>query len=157
MLPEGPEPSLAHLMDLIMMMILGGRERTRAEHEALLGPEGYTLVRDTPLTAVLPWRLLEFQHRVTYHSLTPRAALAHAAAGASYGQLRQTRIRARTLVLHGTADTAAEVTAFLRPSQAEASRCWPCRSQARSSPGPPLVTSSGSAPGRMGRWYSSSA
>ena len=61
-LPDGPEPSLAHLMDLIMMMALGGRERTRAEHEALLGPEGYTLVRDTPLAAVLPWRVLEFQH-----------------------------------------------------------------------------------------------
>jgi predicted O-methyltransferase YrrM len=60
-LPEGPEPSLAHLMDLIMMMILGGRERTRAEHEAMLGPEGYELVRDTPLDAVLPWRILEFQ------------------------------------------------------------------------------------------------
>ena len=60
-LPDGPEPSLAHLMDLIMMMVLGGRERTRAEHEALLGPEGYTLVRDTPLTEVLPWRVLEFE------------------------------------------------------------------------------------------------
>jgi hypothetical protein len=48
-------------MDLIMMMLLGGRERTRAEHEALLGPEGYTLVRDTPLTEVLPWRVLEFE------------------------------------------------------------------------------------------------
>ncbi len=60
-LPDGPEPSLAHLMDLIMMMALGGRERTRAEHEALLGPEGYTLVRDTLLTEVLPWRILEFQ------------------------------------------------------------------------------------------------
>jgi hypothetical protein len=60
-LPDGPEPSLAHLMDLIMMMLLGGRERTRAEHEALLGPEGYTLVRDTPLTEVLPWRVLEFE------------------------------------------------------------------------------------------------
>jgi SAM-dependent methyltransferase len=60
-LPEGPEPSLAHLMDLIMMMILGGRERTRAEHEAMLGAEGYELVRDTPLDAVLPWRILEFQ------------------------------------------------------------------------------------------------
>ena len=33
-LPNAPEPSLAHLMDLIMMMVLGGRERTRAEHEA---------------------------------------------------------------------------------------------------------------------------
>jgi predicted O-methyltransferase YrrM len=60
-LPDGPEPSLAHLMDLIMMMLLGGRERTRAEHEALLGPEGYTLIRDTPLTEVLPWRVLEFE------------------------------------------------------------------------------------------------
>ncbi|MGI8447885.1 MAG: methyltransferase [Streptosporangiaceae bacterium] len=60
-LPEGPEPSLAHLMDLIMMMILGGRERSRAEHEAMLRPEGYELVRDTPLAAVLPWRILEFQ------------------------------------------------------------------------------------------------
>jgi hypothetical protein len=60
-LPDGPEPSLAHLMDLIVMMVLGGRERTRAEHEALLGPEGYTLVRDTPLTEVLPWRVLEFE------------------------------------------------------------------------------------------------
>ena len=62
-LPDGPEPSLAHLMDLIMMMVLGGRERTRAEHEALLGPVGYTLVRDTPLTDVLPWRVLEFERR----------------------------------------------------------------------------------------------
>ena len=61
MLPDGPEPSLAHLMDLIMMMVLGGRERTRAEHEALLHPEGYTLVRDTLLTEVLPWRVLEFE------------------------------------------------------------------------------------------------
>jgi predicted O-methyltransferase YrrM len=60
-LPDGPEPSLAHLMDLIMMMLLGGRERTRAEHEALLGPEGYTLIRDTPLAEVLPWRVLEFE------------------------------------------------------------------------------------------------
>jgi SAM-dependent methyltransferase len=60
-LPDGPEPSLAHLMDLIMMMALGGRERTRAEHEALLRPEGYELVRETALAAVLPWRILEFQ------------------------------------------------------------------------------------------------
>jgi predicted O-methyltransferase YrrM len=61
-LPDGPEPSLAHLMDLIMMMTLGGRERTRAEHEALLGPEGYELVRDTPLPGVMPYRVLEFRH-----------------------------------------------------------------------------------------------
>jgi predicted O-methyltransferase YrrM len=60
-LPEGPEPSLAHVMDLIMMMVLGGRERTRARHQAMLGPEGYELVRDTPLAGVMPWRVLEFQ------------------------------------------------------------------------------------------------
>ena len=60
-LPDGPEPSLAHLMDLIMMMTLGGRERTRAEHEALLRPEGYELVRDTALAGVMPYRVLEFQ------------------------------------------------------------------------------------------------
>jgi SAM-dependent methyltransferase len=63
LLPDGPEPSIAHLMDLIMMLALGGRERTRAEHEALLGPAGYTLVRETPVTDVLPWRVLEFERR----------------------------------------------------------------------------------------------
>ena len=62
-LPDGPEPSLAHVMDLIMLMALGGRERTRAEHEALIGSFGYSMVRDTPLTDVMPWRILEFQRR----------------------------------------------------------------------------------------------
>jgi O-methyltransferase domain len=46
-LPDGPEPSLAHLMDLIMMVAVGGRERTWAEHEVLLGSAGHALVRDT--------------------------------------------------------------------------------------------------------------
>jgi hypothetical protein len=62
MLPDGPEPSLAHIMDLIMLTTLGGRERTPAQHEALMAEEGYTLVRDTPLARVLPWRILEFRH-----------------------------------------------------------------------------------------------
>jgi hypothetical protein len=61
LLPDDAKPSLAHIMDLIMMLVLGGRERTRAEVEALLGPAGYTLVRDTPLTEALPWRILEFE------------------------------------------------------------------------------------------------
>ena len=60
-LPDGPEPSLAHLMDLIMMMAVGGRERTVGELEVLLGAAGYRLARDTPLADVLPWRVLEFQ------------------------------------------------------------------------------------------------
>jgi hypothetical protein len=62
MVPEGPEPSLAHIMDLIMLTTVGGRERTRAQHEALLATAGYALVRDTPLDRVLPWHILEFQH-----------------------------------------------------------------------------------------------
>lgn len=60
-LPDDAEPSQAHIMDLIMMLVLGGRERTRAQFAALLGPVGYTLVRDTPLTERLPWRILEFE------------------------------------------------------------------------------------------------
>jgi O-methyltransferase len=63
MLPDGPEPSLAHVMDLIMLTTLGGRERTRAQHEALMAESGYALVRDTKLAGVLPYRVLEFQRR----------------------------------------------------------------------------------------------
>jgi hypothetical protein len=48
-------------MDLIMLMVVGGRERTRPEHEALLASAGYTLARDTPLDGVLPWHALEYQ------------------------------------------------------------------------------------------------
>ncbi len=61
MLPDGPEPSQAHLMDLIMLTAVGGRERTRAQHEALMAEAGYALVRDTHLARVLPWRILEFR------------------------------------------------------------------------------------------------
>ena len=63
LLPDGPEPSAVHLMDLIMLTALGGRERTSGQHEALLGSCGYTLVRNAPLDKVLPWRILEFQHQ----------------------------------------------------------------------------------------------
>jgi hypothetical protein len=62
-LPDGPEPSLAYLLDLIMLTTLGGRERTTAQHAALLGECGYTLARDTPLSQTMPWRILEFQHQ----------------------------------------------------------------------------------------------
>src|SRR6266702_1108419 len=61
MLPDGPEPSQADLMDLIMLTAVGGRERTRAQHEALMAEAGYALVRDTHLARVLPWRILEFR------------------------------------------------------------------------------------------------
>jgi hypothetical protein len=61
LLPPGPDPSLAHVLDLIMLMALSGRERTSAQLEALAGQAGYSLLRDTALTDVLPWRVLEFR------------------------------------------------------------------------------------------------
>lgn len=60
-LPSGPQPSLAHVMDLLMLMLELGRERTRGEHEALMTSEGYTFVSDTPVTGDLPWHILEFR------------------------------------------------------------------------------------------------
>src|SRR5262249_29958263 len=42
-LPEGPEPSPAHLMDLNMLVMLEGRERTVAEYGALFERAGLKL------------------------------------------------------------------------------------------------------------------
>jgi hypothetical protein len=58
-LPDGPEPSAAHLMDLIMLVLGTGRERTRAELEELMGSFGYSPARTTALTA-MPWQVMEF-------------------------------------------------------------------------------------------------
>jgi hypothetical protein len=44
----------------MMLMLVGGRERTREQHQSLLGPVGYTFVSDTAVTDVLPWHVLEF-------------------------------------------------------------------------------------------------
>lgn len=48
-LPDEPQPSFASLMDLNMLVMLDGRERTRAEYEALLGKAGLHLTRVTQL------------------------------------------------------------------------------------------------------------
>jgi SAM-dependent methyltransferase len=65
-LPSGPEPALGHLMDILMMTMSGGRERTREEHQALIEPAGYAFTRDAPLPlgslgTQAPWRVLEFR------------------------------------------------------------------------------------------------
>ena len=44
-IPEGPQPHLAKLTDMEMLVCLGGRERTRAEFETLLGRSGFSLIR----------------------------------------------------------------------------------------------------------------
>lgn len=47
-LPEGPEPNVAKLTDLNMLVLLGGRERTSREFEALLAAGGWTMVGEHP-------------------------------------------------------------------------------------------------------------
>jgi predicted O-methyltransferase YrrM len=62
LLPSTPEPSLAYLMDLQMMVMMdGGRERTLAEHRSLVAGEGYEFVRDVPIGEVMPAHILEFR------------------------------------------------------------------------------------------------
>jgi SAM-dependent methyltransferase len=63
-LPPVPEPVVGQVMDVLMMVLLGGRERTLDEHRALIEPAGYTFTREVPVGAPAgqqpPWRLLEF-------------------------------------------------------------------------------------------------
>ena len=47
-IPEGNEPSFAKWLDLTMMVIPGGRERTRAEYERILASAGLELTRVVP-------------------------------------------------------------------------------------------------------------
>lgn len=46
---DGNGPSYAKLLDLLMLVLSGGRERTAAEHQALLTKAGFRLVRITPV------------------------------------------------------------------------------------------------------------
>jgi hypothetical protein len=43
-LPEGDEPSYAKVIDLIMLTVVGGKERTQAEWDSLLRAGGFELV-----------------------------------------------------------------------------------------------------------------
>lgn len=49
LLPSAPEPSPVHLMDLHMLVLAGGRERSREEFQTLLSHAGYRLDRIMPL------------------------------------------------------------------------------------------------------------
>ncbi len=64
-LPPVPEPVVGYVMDVLMMVLLGGRERTLEEHRGLIEPAGYTFTREVPVGAPTgqqsPWRLLEFR------------------------------------------------------------------------------------------------
>ena len=47
-LPEGPEPHLAKVLDIIMLTVTGGRERTRADYQSRLASGGFRLDRVVP-------------------------------------------------------------------------------------------------------------
>jgi hypothetical protein len=48
MIPPGDTPHFAKAMDLVMLVMFGGRERTAAEFEALLATAGFSLERTVP-------------------------------------------------------------------------------------------------------------
>jgi len=51
--PSGNEPSFAKLLDLLMLVYAGGRERTEAEYRELLGSAGFQLRRVLPTASGL--------------------------------------------------------------------------------------------------------
>jgi hypothetical protein len=46
--PAGVGPSFSHLLDLHMMVVLGGLERTEAEYRRLFAAHGFRLTRVVP-------------------------------------------------------------------------------------------------------------
>jgi SAM-dependent methyltransferase len=61
LLPSSPQQSSpVHMLDLIMMVGPGGKERTCEQLEALLASSSYTLTRNIPLSQnFLPWHIIE--------------------------------------------------------------------------------------------------
>ncbi len=58
-LPVGDEPHPAKMTDLTMLGLLTGRERTAAEHEALLASAGFTIDRIVPAPPPNPFSIIE--------------------------------------------------------------------------------------------------
>jgi O-methyltransferase domain len=50
-IPDAPGPDWAKTMDIVMLVLPGGRQRTRDEHESLLHTAGFRLERVIPTTS----------------------------------------------------------------------------------------------------------
>ena len=61
LLTKALEPPQPYLMDLLMMAVEGGRERTLTELSALAGAAGYELIRDVPVAWSRPYHAVEFR------------------------------------------------------------------------------------------------
>lgn len=46
--PEEPGPSFTKTLDIVMLALLGGKQRSRAEYDALLSESGFSIGRETP-------------------------------------------------------------------------------------------------------------
>jgi hypothetical protein len=57
LIPDVPGPHAAKLMDVIMLAITGGRERTPAEYATLLDAAGFRLARAIPTPS--PFSIVE--------------------------------------------------------------------------------------------------
>jgi hypothetical protein len=55
--PDTPEPHMAKELDVNMLAVTGGRERTRAEYEVLFSGSGFKLLRVVPTAS--PYSILE--------------------------------------------------------------------------------------------------
>ena len=65
-LPSSPSPSWMHLMNLLTLVELNGRERTTEDYARLLGQAGYRLDRVTPTAGTgwgYPWTVMEATRR----------------------------------------------------------------------------------------------
>ncbi len=51
--PDHPGPDWSKMLDIHMLTLLGGRQRTRQEYEALLAPAGLTLEREIETRAAI--------------------------------------------------------------------------------------------------------
>ncbi|MDP8910035.1 MAG: hypothetical protein M3N47_13185, partial [Chloroflexota bacterium] len=56
-MPEGPEPHWAKTLDVLMLAVTGGRERTEAQYRSLLAEAGIDLVRTVPTAT--PFSIVE--------------------------------------------------------------------------------------------------
>jgi SAM-dependent methyltransferase len=62
---QPPLEQMVHLIDLAMLLLVGGRERTRAEFDALFGGAGYriTSVVPLPMLPYFPYHIIEAHHQ----------------------------------------------------------------------------------------------
>ena len=52
-LPEGDEPHMGKMLDMMMLLVPGGEERTAREYEALLEPNGFRVTRVVPTSSAV--------------------------------------------------------------------------------------------------------